>query len=129
MIRRREDNRGPWYLLTGLVLGLAIGLLISWVLAPTKYVDTAPFSLRSDYKDGYRSLIAAAYQSDGDLGRARSRLDLLQDGDPLQALVAQAQRSVAAGQPADDSRALAILAAALGQVPGGSAIALRPSQS
>jgi len=128
VIRRRDENRGPWYLLTGLVLGLAVGLLISWVLSPVKYVDTAPFSLRGDYKDVYRGLIAAAYQADGDLGRARSRLALLGDADPARALVDQAQESMVDGKAGEEARSLAGLAAAMGGNPNQiAALRLSPS--
>ena len=37
-----RDNRGPWYLLTGLVIGAALGLVFSWLVYPIRYVDTAP---------------------------------------------------------------------------------------
>ena len=62
-----RDQRGPWYLLTGLVLGVALGLVYAWVLAPVKYVDTVPDMLREDYKAQYRALVAAAYMATGDL--------------------------------------------------------------
>ena len=31
-----QERRGPWYLLTGLVLGLAFGLVFAWVVSPVK---------------------------------------------------------------------------------------------
>ena len=84
-----DERRGPWYLITGIILGAAVGLLYAWVISPVRYMETAPFSLRTEYKDDYRSAIAAAYAADGDLGRARARLALLHDSDPAQALAAQ----------------------------------------
>src|SRR5690348_319460 len=92
-----SEERGSWYLLTGLILGLALGLAYSWIFSPVKYVDTAPYSLRDDFKDQYRNLIASAYLTDGDLGRAKARLALLKDDDPSRVLAAQAQRVVAGG--------------------------------
>lgn len=115
-----EDRRGPWFLLTGLILGAALGLLYSWVLSPVKYVDTAPLSLRADFKDTYRKVIAAAYASSKDIGRARARLALLDDSDPAQALAAQAQRILAEGGSSADARSLALLAGGLGQRPASS---------
>ena len=47
-------------LLIGLVLGAAIGLLYAWVISPVTYVDASPDILRADYKEQYRSAIAAA---------------------------------------------------------------------
>lgn len=108
-----DNNRGPWYLLTGLVLGAALGIFLSWMVLPIQYVDTAPDSLRSDFKDAYRALIAVAYLSSGNVERARVRLDELEKGDatdPSQALRLLAEQG---GRPQSESQALMILSAAL----------------
>jgi hypothetical protein len=118
------EKRGPWYLLTGLAIGIAMGLLYAWVFQPVKYVDTVPGSLRADFKDQYRALIAAAYLGNGDLLRARARLDLLKDENMFRALSEQAQRTLAQQGPDADARALGLLAIALGQAPPGPAIAI-----
>ena len=55
-------------------------------------------------------LIAASYASTHDLARAKSRLGLLGDADPVQALTAQAQRMLASGQPFDVVQQVALLA-------------------
>lgn len=112
-----NNERGPWYLLTGLVLGAALGLLYAWVIQPVEYTDTAPASLRADFKDQYRALIAAAYQANGDLVRARARLELLGDEDLYRALAEQAQRTLAGGGSLQEARLLGLLAVALGQSP------------
>jgi len=112
-----NDERGSWYLLTGLLLGIGLGLLYAWVVSPAEFVDTPPFSLREDYKDRYRAAIAAAYVASGDVQRAQARLSLLEDDDPSLALVAQAQRYLANGQDLLDAQAMADLASALGQAP------------
>ena len=110
-----QDRRGPWFLLTGLILGIGLGVFYSWVISPLKYVDTAPSSLRADFKDQYRSMVALAFTADGDSGRARVRLALLKDSDQPGTLAAQAQRLVAAGSSPAEARALAQLAAVLNQ--------------
>jgi hypothetical protein len=112
-----NEKRGPWYLLTGLILGIGLGLLYAWVIRPVQYTNTAPNSLRADFKDQYRVMIAAAYMANGDLLRARARLDLLQDADLYRALAEQAQRTLADGSSQQEARALGVLAVALGQAP------------
>jgi hypothetical protein len=106
-----SERRGPWYLFTGVVMGVVLGLLIAYVISPVEYIDTAPYSLRSDAKENMRGLIALAYKADGDLARARSRLALLQDANPLQVLADQAQRMLAKNTSPDEARALAQMAA------------------
>jgi hypothetical protein len=108
-----RDERGQWYLLTGLVIGAVLGLLYAWLLQPVQYTNTTPASLRADFKDQYRYLIASAYVADGDLVRARARMALLQDQDAYRALAEQAQRMLAAGSSFEQARALGMLAAAL----------------
>jgi hypothetical protein len=110
-----SEGRGSWYLVTGLLFGVAIGLLYAWVISPTRFVDTFPSALRPEYKDRYRALIAAAYMADGNLVRAKARLELLKDSDVYTTLAQQAQRSLAAGNNPDEARALGLLSVALGQ--------------
>ena len=112
-----NEKRGPWYLLTGLIIGIGLGLLYAWVVRPVQYTNTAPNSLRADAKDQYRAMIAAAYMANGDLLRARARLELLQDADLYRTLAEQAQRTLADGSSPQEARALGILAVALGQAP------------
>jgi hypothetical protein len=113
-----NERRGPWYLITGLVVGLLFGLLYTWVISPSRLVDTSPDRLAPAFKEHYRSMIALAFESNADLGRARGRLQLLKDEDPAAALSAQAQRILAQGGSPQEARALAALAAAMGgQVP------------
>jgi len=117
-----NESRGPWYLLTGLVMGLALGLVYAWLINPVHYIDTDPSTLRSEFKDQYRSLIALAFRADQDVGRARSRLELLHDARPVYELGAQAQRVMAQNGSQQEARALAELAAALNQSSGAPAI-------
>ncbi|GAB4502070.1 MAG: hypothetical protein Fur0035_16160 [Anaerolineales bacterium] len=107
---------GHWYLLTGLILGLGLGLLYAWWISPATLQDNAsPASLRADFQDEYRLLTASAYAANGNLARARARLSLL-GGDPLTGLAEQTQRLMAASAPAESVRLLAALAQGL-QVP------------
>ncbi len=111
-------NRGGFlpFLLT-IVLGLVGGLYYSWAINPVSYVETAPASLRAEYREDYLALIASAYASTGDLDRAKARLALLPDPDPAGTLSQLAQIRLATGDSQFEARALAQLAAALGDRP------------
>jgi hypothetical protein len=129
-----NERRGSWYLLTGLVIGLVLGLLYAWVLRPVEYTNTSPASLSPVYKDKYRALIAAAYMANGDLVRAKGRLSLLDDADIYTTLAQQAQRALADGSSPQEARALGMLSVALGQGEGsgqnpGSVVEGQPTQA
>jgi len=110
-----EDERGNWYLLTGVVLGIILGILFAWVISPVEYVDTAPESLTNEFKDQYRVLIASAYVANGDLVRAKARLELLDEPDIYLVVAEQAQQMLAEGGSVEEAQALGRLALALGQ--------------
>jgi hypothetical protein len=98
-----------------LLAGLGLGLAYSWLISPVTYVDANPAILRADFKDQYRIVIAASYASSHDLARARARLELLSDTDPIGELSAQAQRMLGAGQSFEHVQPLAQLATDLQQ--------------
>ncbi len=111
-------NKGKWLpLVIGLLLGIAAGLYYTWVINPVEYLETAPAALRDEYKADYYSLIALAYVSTNDLERAQSRLAQMPDPDHASTLSQLAQTRLAAGRPEREVRALALLAAALGERP------------
>lgn len=110
-----EDERGNWYLITGVVLGIILGILFAWVISPVEYVDTAPESLTNEFKDQYRVLIASAYVANGDLVRAKARLGLLDEADIYLVVAEQAQQMLAEGGSVEEAQALGRLALALGQ--------------
>jgi hypothetical protein len=72
-----------------IALGVAAGMYYGWVISPVTYVDTAPNSLRIDYKTDYVLMVAEAYQVEGDLFLAARRLALLGDLPPVE-MIAQA---------------------------------------
>lgn len=120
-------RRGPWFLLTGLVIGLLLGLLISWVISPVEYVDILPSALATADLDRYRAVIALAFQSDGNLERARQRLALLGPGGTTQSLAAQAQQLSGVDGASPEVRALARLVTELNPKVSGSAPTLTPT--
>lgn len=116
-MRPRSEKRGNWYLLTGLIIGVALGLLFSWVISPVEYVDAGPYSLREDFKDHYRLLVALAYLADNNMERAQVRLDQLKDPHIAQTVAMQAQRYLAENRSETETRSLGVLAVALGEGP------------
>ena len=112
-----ESQKSSWYLLTGFLLGLAIGLIIAWVVLPASYTDVAPQSLTMVDKDQYRVMIARVYAVDQDLVRAESRLGLLGDENSGDVLAVQSQQVLATGESQTDAQALAALSAAVKAIP------------
>ena len=110
-----NEDRGPWYLLTGFVLGIVVGLFYAWIISPVDYVDTSPVELQAEYKDQYRALVALAYVYNQDLTRSAVRLGLLGDDDLSQTLTEQAQRYQAEGRDPHEAQALSLLAIAIDQ--------------
>lgn len=119
---RREGILWVGGFLAGFSIGLALGLLYTWVISPPPLTNTTPAALNPHDKEIYTVLIAAAYVADGDLGRARSRLARLEDPDIGRTIVALAERYINEGRDARDIRALARLGDAL----GGTSAAMRP---
>jgi hypothetical protein len=103
----------PLYLITGLVIGIAIGLFYAWRLSPVEVIDTVPASMSDEHKDAYRLLVAQAFMTNGDPQRAIARLFLLGDDDIVNAVEDQAQRLLSRGNNIDDTRAMATLLEAL----------------
>lgn len=90
---REERYRPPFYLLTGIILGLIIGFTFSFYLFPIEYSNVPPETLQSVDKDQYRLMIAYAFHANQDIGRANARLGLLREDNVLEILLNQAQRS------------------------------------
>jgi hypothetical protein len=106
-------RRIPWDILLALLVGLGLGLVYSWILSPKAATNTTPRALRADFKDEFRSVIAAAYAATGNLPAAQARLSLLGDPNSIEALNAQAQRMLASNQPFERADQVAALASAL----------------
>jgi hypothetical protein len=109
-----NQARPPFYLVTGLLLGLILGYGVSVLLFPARAAEGAPRQLNAADKMTYRSLVAQAYAVSNNLDRASARISLLQDDSAVNQLAADAQRMLAEGKPLGDAEVLARLASALG---------------
>ena len=98
----------------GGLAGVALGLLVGWVLWPPQYVDAEPALLNPDQKTLYIELIGLAYAQERNLNVARARLRALQDPDIVGRIEMLAVELLTAGTEPATGRALAMLAQALG---------------
>ena len=84
---------GPIILAVAMVVGLAGGLLYTWVLDPIENRSSTPNSLRARDKLVYVTIIGDLYAYEGDLPRAEARLaelDIEADGPVLAGLMSLA---------------------------------------
>lgn len=116
---RQKDGSQPRvaatsFVLLGLILGLAGGLVYAWVISPVVYIDASPARLNEQYTDEYIFLVSQSYAATGDWEKARERLDALDDPDAAQRVAALFERYLREGQPSSHVRNLAILTQRLG---------------
>ncbi|MEX2143393.1 MAG: hypothetical protein WD740_02265 [Anaerolineales bacterium] len=111
---REPQQKPPLFLLTGLVIGLLLGLVVAWLVWPLRVTEVGPASLATPYQEQYRLMVELSYAASSDLGRAQARLALLGDNDPVRALSSQAQVALANNATQREARALAGLAEELG---------------
>lgn len=105
-----QPKQTNWYLLTGIILGLLIGLILSTMIFPAVNRYVTPAQLDAVGKDIYREEIALAYTATGSLNRAIDRLMRLEQAQPASILIEQAQRLQAAGGSQQVIDALVLLA-------------------
>ncbi|MBI3160278.1 MAG: hypothetical protein HYZ26_11835 [Chloroflexi bacterium] len=92
--------------------GVGLGLFYGWVVSPVQLVDTAPSSLRADFKADYALMVAESYEVQPDLNLAARRLAQL-GGHPLDTVQAAAAFAVQVGYDPRDLALLRDLAEAL----------------
>lgn len=114
-MENKQTNSRPWYLLTGILLGMVMGMLVAIFILPSRFREAEPINLDATAKKEYRLMIARAYSGNPDLPRALARLHLLGDEDSYTELVAQAQLELASGglEAEANARTLAALAMAI----------------
>ena len=106
---------GRWLaLIAGLVVGLAAGLVYTWLVNPVQVINTYPALLRTDYRQDWMRLAALSYAADRDLAHARSRLEGLDQREVTRAVSAMIEAYATAGRPAETLRRLTALAHELG---------------
>lgn len=102
------------FVLLGLILGLAGGLIYAWNINPVIYVDANPERLSDRYKDEYVFLVSQNYAATGDWEAAQERLQALEDPGLTRRVTALFERYLREGRPAGHVRNLAILTQRLG---------------
>ena len=72
-----------WFrFILAIMVGAVLGALYGWLVSPVEYVETAPDSLKVDYKTDYVLMVAEAYHRDADISLAVRRLALLGEDAP-----------------------------------------------
>jgi hypothetical protein len=70
------------------LIGIAIGLVYGWMIAPVQYTDVTPNILREDYRADYVLMVAEANQNEQDPETAARRLAILGSESPAQIVTA-----------------------------------------
>lgn len=113
-------QRIPWFaIFLGLVLGVITGLGYAWYVNPVSFVNIAPDRLTLEGQREYILLVGEAYLYDGDIDRARMRLEALAARDMVGLVTGEADRVYLTGEESTRVRALTTLAEALGGSPLG----------
>ena len=64
-----------WLLLIfSIATGIGLGLYYGWMANPVEYVDTAPASLRADFRADYTLMVAETFDKDQNMEQAAQRL-------------------------------------------------------
>lgn len=85
-------------LIVGLILGLAAGLLYTWVISPPEYYDTYPPLLDKPYRADWIQMTVLAYGAEGNWNRTQLRLQGLPEADIRPIAAGTLDQAVAAGR-------------------------------
>lgn len=99
--------------LASLIIGVALGLLLTWVIWPVEFKNADPADLRPTLRDDYIRMISLAYEADGDVARARQRLGALRLTNPAQTFNELIEREIRNASDPATPDALVHLAQAL----------------
>lgn len=101
-------------LIVGLVLGLAAGLLYTWVISPPEYYDTYPPLLDRPYRSEWIQMTVLAYGAEGNWNRTQLRLQGLPEAEIRPIAASVLDQAVASGRPLIILQRIAKLAASYG---------------
>ena len=104
------------FFLVAILAGIGLGLLVGWELAPVRYTDSGPHTLRQDYRTDYVLMVSEVYTEQGDLAMALAQLVFLGGDSPaalVQEAIAYAQE---VGYSPDDLARMLTLADDLGKL-------------
>jgi hypothetical protein len=100
----------------GVLAGIALGLLIGWVIAPTEYVNSPMQALAPRHRDDYTVMIAAGFATDGDVTGVVERLRKLGVDNVPQYVQEVTERYITNSRDLADIRLLVMLAEGLGRL-------------
>jgi hypothetical protein len=100
----------------GVLAGVALGLLIGWVIAPTEYVNSPMQALAPRHRDDYTVMIAAGFAADGDVAGVVERLRKLGVDNVPQYVQEVTERYITNSRDLADIRLLVMLAEGLGRL-------------
>ncbi len=101
-------------LIVGLTLGLAAGLLYTWVISPPEYYDTYPPLLDKTYRSEWIQMTVSAYGAEGNWNRTQLRLQGLSEAEIRPIAATMLDQAIAAGRPLVIVQRIAKLAAFYG---------------
>lgn len=107
-----RSKRFIWFLIM-IILGAAAGLAYGWIVNPVNYVDTAPQSLRADYKADYVLMVAEIYRADQNLPAAMQALNFLGAASPQQITSEAIIAAQTIGYPTEDLQVMGQLMQAI----------------
>lgn len=100
--------------IVGLVIGLALGLVYAWGIAPVANTDIYPPFLREDYRADWCRMTMLAYGVEGNWNRTQLRLRDIPEAEVQRIAAETLDQAIADGQPIDRLQRLARLAAFYG---------------
>lgn len=92
-----------------ILIGTGLGLLYGWVISPIEYIDTAPGTLRVDYRTDYVLMVAETFSSESDVDLAVRRLGLLGEAPPIELVESAITFAQKAGYTDNDLDLLQVL--------------------